>query len=187
MAESTNERESPSSTLSRGDLLRRGGAAAFAVSMFGGLSDRALGFYGPLKFAHKQLAGDLRIMTWAHFVPVVRPVARQHVRQAVGRGERRRGQGRPHQQRPALQHRGLGSRRSERSRPLLVHLPAIAFQKQAMPVTDLVQEVRRSSGRWHALPGRRPTTRRRSSSTASRRRTRPTRFSIGRASSKRPG
>ena len=37
--------------------------------MFGGLSDKALGFYGPLRFANKQLAGDPRIMTWAHFVP----------------------------------------------------------------------------------------------------------------------
>src|SRR4029453_16387903 len=69
VAERTDELDSRSSTLSRGDLLKRGGAAAFAVSMFGGLSDKALGFYGPLKFANKQLAGDLRIMTWAHFVP----------------------------------------------------------------------------------------------------------------------
>src|SRR6188472_3835978 len=67
VAEPTNGLES--STLTRGDLLKRGGAAAFTVTMFGALSDRALGFYGPLKFAHKQLAGDLRIMTWAHFVP----------------------------------------------------------------------------------------------------------------------
>jgi len=69
VAEVTDELESAGSKLSRGDLLKRGGAAAFAVSMFGGLSDKALGFYGPLKFANKQLAGDLRIMTWAHFVP----------------------------------------------------------------------------------------------------------------------
>ena len=58
MAEVSDQLDRPSSTLTRGDLLRRGGAAAFAVSMFGGLSDRALGFYGPLKFANKQLAGD---------------------------------------------------------------------------------------------------------------------------------
>jgi multiple sugar transport system substrate-binding protein len=58
-----------SSELTRGDLLKRGTAAAFSISMFGGLTDRALGFYGPLKYAHKQLAGELRIMQWAHFVP----------------------------------------------------------------------------------------------------------------------
>ena len=37
--------------------------------MFGGLADKAFGFYGPLKYAHKQLSGELRIMQWAHFVP----------------------------------------------------------------------------------------------------------------------
>ena len=55
--------------LTRGDLLKRGTAATFAIGMFGGLSDRALGAYGPLKYAHRQLSGELRIMTWAHFVP----------------------------------------------------------------------------------------------------------------------
>jgi len=69
VAESSDELERSGSKFSRGELLRRGGAAAFAVSMFGGMADKALGFYGPLKFANKQLAGDLRIMTWAHFVP----------------------------------------------------------------------------------------------------------------------
>ena len=57
--------------------------------------------------------------------PRLRPVARQHLRQALGRGERRRGQGRPHQQRPALQHRGIAGRGPERSRPVLVHLAAV--------------------------------------------------------------
>ena len=69
MAEVTDEPGSSGSTLTRSDLIRRGSAAAFAVSMFGGLADKALGFYGPLKYANKQLSGDLRIMTWAHFVP----------------------------------------------------------------------------------------------------------------------
>ena len=50
MAEVIDELEGPGSTLSRGDLIRRGGAAAFAVTMFGGLPDKALGFYGPLRF-----------------------------------------------------------------------------------------------------------------------------------------
>ena len=56
------------------------------------------------------------------FRPGLRHVARRDVRQAVGRGERRRGQGRPHQQRPAEQHGGVRGRRPERSRPVLVHL-----------------------------------------------------------------
>jgi multiple sugar transport system substrate-binding protein len=55
--------------LTRRDLVRRGAAGAFAVSMFGGLTDRAFGFYGPLRYKHKQLSGELKIMQWTHFVP----------------------------------------------------------------------------------------------------------------------
>ena len=69
MADSEDQLVRSSSGLTRGDLLKRGTAAAFSISMFGGLTDRAFGFYGPLKYAHKQLAGELRIMQWAHFVP----------------------------------------------------------------------------------------------------------------------
>ena len=69
MADVSDELEGGGSTLTRGDLLKRGGAAAFAVSMFGALPDRALGVYGPLKYANKQLSGDLRILQWVHFVP----------------------------------------------------------------------------------------------------------------------
>jgi len=69
VADVVDELVRPSSTLTRGDLLRRGAAGAFAVSMFGGLTDKALGFYGPLRFAKKQLAGELASMTWAHLVP----------------------------------------------------------------------------------------------------------------------
>ena len=65
--------------------------------------------------------------------PGLRHVARRDVRQAVGRGERRRGQGRPHQQRPALQHGGGGGRRPERSRPLLVHLAPVDVPEAGDP------------------------------------------------------
>src|SRR5438093_8784544 len=37
--------------------------------MFGSLPDKALGFYGPLRFQGKQLSGELKIMQWVHFVP----------------------------------------------------------------------------------------------------------------------
>ena len=69
MADAPDEPVSDRSQLTRADLLKRASAAAFAVSMFGGLPDKALGFYGPLRYQNKQLAGDLRIMQWAHFVP----------------------------------------------------------------------------------------------------------------------
>ena len=56
MADVADELAGTSPALTRGDLLKRGTAAAFAVGMFGGLTDRALGgVYGPLKYAHKQL------------------------------------------------------------------------------------------------------------------------------------
>jgi multiple sugar transport system substrate-binding protein len=69
VADTVDEHVAPDTSLTRGDLLRRGTAAAFALGMFGGLSDRALGFYGPLKFKDKQLSGELKILQWAHFVP----------------------------------------------------------------------------------------------------------------------
>jgi multiple sugar transport system substrate-binding protein len=55
--------------LTRSDLLRRGAAGAFAVSMFGGLAERSFGFAGPLKYKGRDLSGDLKILQWAHFVP----------------------------------------------------------------------------------------------------------------------
>jgi multiple sugar transport system substrate-binding protein len=69
MAEANDELEPQSSGLTRRDLVRRGAAGAFAVSMFGGLADRAGAFPGVLKFKDKHLKGDLKIMQWAHFVP----------------------------------------------------------------------------------------------------------------------
>jgi hypothetical protein len=53
VADVADELAGASSALTRGDLLRRGTAAAFAVGMFGGLTDTALGVYGPLKYANK--------------------------------------------------------------------------------------------------------------------------------------
>ena len=47
MADVADELDRSSSALTREALLKRGAAAAFAVGMFGGLSDKALGFYGP--------------------------------------------------------------------------------------------------------------------------------------------
>ena len=73
MTGTADEVERDNSTLTRGDLIRRGTAAAFAVSMFGGLSDKAFGFHGPLKFANRQLAGELKILQWLHFIPPYDP------------------------------------------------------------------------------------------------------------------
>ena len=97
MADVADELVRSSSQLTRGDLLKRGTAAAFTIGMFGGLTDRALGFYGPLKYPHKQLAGELRIMQWAHFVPAYDTWLDNTYVKRWGEAERHRGQGRPHQ------------------------------------------------------------------------------------------
>jgi multiple sugar transport system substrate-binding protein len=69
MAEDDQLRAESSKVLTREELVRRGAAATFAVSMFGGLADRALAYGGPPRYAHRQLKGDLKIMQWSHFVP----------------------------------------------------------------------------------------------------------------------
>ena len=62
MADAADEVARAGSALTRSDLLRKGTAAAFAVSMFGGLTDRALSVYGPVnignsgEFSIKELA-----------------------------------------------------------------------------------------------------------------------------------
>src|SRR5262245_22836208 len=69
MPEASDELERSSSPLTRRELVRRGAAGAFAVSMFGGLTERAHAVAGPLKYANRHLSGDLKILQWAHFVP----------------------------------------------------------------------------------------------------------------------
>ena len=146
MAETTDELDRPSSTLTRGDLLRRGSAAAFAVGMFGGLSDKALGFYGPLRFAHKQLAGDLRIMTWAHFVPSYDQwLDNTYVKQW---GEANDVEVKvDHINNALLYSTGAAEVAAQSGHDLFWFIsPPSSFQKQAIPVTDLVQEVSKKLG-----------------------------------------
>ena len=172
--------------LTRGDLLRRGTAATFAIGMFGGLADKALGFYGPLEFAKKQLAGELRIMTWAHFVP-------DYDKWLDGTYVKQWGEDNDvevkvdHINNALLNSTGASEVAAQSGHDLFWFIsPPAAFQKQAIPVTDLVQEVSKRSGRWPGLRGKPRTTRRRSSSTASRTTTHPIRSSIGAATCRRP-
>ena len=135
-----------SSELTRGDLLKRGTAAAFSISMFGGLTDRALGFYGPLKYAHKQLSGELRIMQWAHFVPaydqwldntyVKRWGEANDVEVKVD-----------HINNALLYSTGASQVAAQSGHDLFWFIsPPSTFQKQVVPVTDIVQEVSRKLG-----------------------------------------
>ena len=146
MADSEDQLVRSSSELTRGDLLKRGTAAAFSISMFGGLTDRALGFYGPLKYAHKQLAGELRIMQWAHFVPaydqwldntyVKRWGEANDVEVKVD-----------HINNALLYSTGASQVAAQSGHDLFWFIsPPSTFQKQVVPVTDIVQEVSRKLG-----------------------------------------
>jgi multiple sugar transport system substrate-binding protein len=53
--------------LTRRDLLRRAGAGA-VVLVYGGMGAKTA-VAGAPKYAHKQLAGTLKILQWSHFVP----------------------------------------------------------------------------------------------------------------------
>jgi multiple sugar transport system substrate-binding protein len=140
------ELQAQSSELTRGDLLKRAGAAAFAVSMFGALPDKALGFYGPLRFAHKQLSGDLRIMTWAHFVPA-------YDTWLDGTYAKQWGEANDvevkfdHINNALLVANGSSEIAAQSGHDLHWFIsPPSAFQKQVVPVNDLVQEVTKKFG-----------------------------------------
>ena len=146
MADAVDERVRSSSALTRSDLLRRGTAAAFTIGMFGGLSDRALGFYGPLKYAHKQQAGELRIMTWLHFVPaydqwldntyVKRWGEANDVEVKVN-----------HINNALLYGNGASEIAGQSGHDLHWFIsPPSSYQKQTVPVNDVVQEVTRRLG-----------------------------------------
>ena len=146
MADSEDQLVRSRSELTRGDLLKRGTAAAFAISMFGGLTDRAFGFYGPLKYAGRQLAGELRIMQWAHFVPaydqwldntyVKRWGEANDVEVKVD-----------HINNALLYSTGASQVAAQSGHDLFWFIsPPSTFQKQVVPVTDIVQEVSRKLG-----------------------------------------
>jgi len=135
-----------SSELTREDLLKRGAAAAFAVGMFGALPDKALGFYGPLKYKHKQLSGELRIMTWAHFVPSYDQwLDSTYVKQW---GEANDVEVKvDHINNALLFGTGSSEVAAQSGHDLFWFIsPPSSFQKQTVPVNDLVQEVTKKFG-----------------------------------------
>ena len=114
--------------------------------MFGGLADKALGFYGPLEFAKKQLAGELRIMTWAHFVP-------DYDKWLDGTYVKQWGEDNDvevkvdHINNALLYSTGASEVAAQSGHDLFWFIsPPSSFQKQAIPVTDLVQEVSKKVG-----------------------------------------
>ena len=146
MADVADDLASARPALTRGDLLKRGTAAAFSVGMFGGLTDRALGVYGPLKFAGRQLSGELRIMTWAHFVP-------DYDRWLDGTYVKQWGEANDvevkvdHINNALLYSTGAAEVAAQSGHDLFWFIsPPSTFQRQAIPVTDLVQEVSKKVG-----------------------------------------
>ncbi|HEU4972327.1 MAG TPA: hypothetical protein VFT35_10450, partial [Gaiellaceae bacterium] len=147
MAEVLDELAGAGSTLSRGDLLRRGAAATFAVGMFGGLSDKALGVYGPLRYANRQLSGELRIMQWSHFVPAYDTwLDNTYVKQW---GEANDVEVKvDHINNALLYSNGSAEVAAQSGHDLHWFIsPPSTFQKQVIPVTDIVQEVSRKLGK----------------------------------------
>jgi multiple sugar transport system substrate-binding protein len=142
-----HELEGAGSTLSRRDLLRRAGAAAFAVSMFGALPEKALGVYGPLRFKNKQLAGELKILQWQHFIPPYDPwLDNTYVKQW---GEKNDVEVKIDHINNALLYATASSEVAGQSGHDLYQFlnPPSSFQKQVIPVNDLVQEVTKKLGR----------------------------------------
>jgi multiple sugar transport system substrate-binding protein len=134
------------SALTRSDLLRRGAAATFAVGMFGGMSEKALAFYGPLRFADKQLSGELRIMQWAHFVPAYDQwLDNTYVKQW---GEANDVEVKvDHINNALLYSTGASEVAAQSGHDLFWFIsPPATFQKQVVPVDDIVQEVTKKLG-----------------------------------------
>jgi multiple sugar transport system substrate-binding protein len=152
VADVAEEVASASSALTRGDLLKRGSAAAFAVSMFGGLAEKAFAApYGPLQFAHRQLSGELKIMTWAHFVP-------DYDKWLDGTYAKQWGEANDvevkidHINNALLYSTGAAEVAAQSGHDLFWFIsPPSTFQKQAIPVTDLVQEVSKKVGRMTSV------------------------------------
>jgi multiple sugar transport system substrate-binding protein len=146
VSEEGHELDGRSSALTRSDLLRRAGAAAFAVSMFGGLPDKALGVYGPLRFKNRQLAGELKILQWQHFIPPYDPwLDNTYVKQW---GEKNDVEVKIDHINNALLYATATSEVAAQSGHDLFQFlnPPSSFQKQVVPMNDIVQQVTKKLG-----------------------------------------
>jgi multiple sugar transport system substrate-binding protein len=133
--------------LTRRDVVRRGAAGAFAVSMFGGLADRAFPFYGPLRYQHKQLSGELKIMQWSHFVPDYdKWLDGTYVKQW---GEKNDVEVKvDHIVLAQLPSAAASEVASQSGHDLFQFLfPPAALEKQVIPLNDIVQEVTKKLGK----------------------------------------
>jgi multiple sugar transport system substrate-binding protein len=130
--------------MTRRDLLRKGTAGAAALGVLG---SAPYAFAGPMKYKHKQLKGDLKILQWQHFITAYDPwfdntwtkqwgekndvqVHVDHINNAL------------------LYTTGTAEVAAQSGHDLFQFLsPPSSFQKQVVPVNDLVQEVTRKLGK----------------------------------------
>jgi multiple sugar transport system substrate-binding protein len=133
--------------LTRRDLVKRGAAGAFAVSMFGGIADRASSFPGVLKHRHRQLKGNLSIMQWAHFVPAYDQwLDNTYVKQW---GERNDVEVKiDHINNALLPATAAAEVAAQKGHDLFQFLfPPAALEKQTIPLNDVVQEITKRLGK----------------------------------------
>jgi multiple sugar transport system substrate-binding protein len=133
--------------LTRADLVKRGAAGAFAVSMFGGIAERASSFPGVLKHRHKQLKGNLSIMQWAHFVPAYDQwLDNTYVKQW---GEKNDVEVKiDHINNALLPATAASEIAAQKGHDLFQFLfPPSALEKQTIPMNDVVQEITRRLGK----------------------------------------
>ncbi|MER3409478.1 MAG: sugar ABC transporter substrate-binding protein [Thermoleophilia bacterium] len=133
--------------LTRRDLVRKAGVGAFALTMFGGLADKAFPFYGPLRYKHKQLSGELKILQWAHFVPDYdKWLDNTYIKQW---GEKNDVEVKIDHINNALLFSTASSQVAAQSGHDLFQFlsPPSSFQKQVIPVDDIIQEVTRKLGK----------------------------------------
>jgi multiple sugar transport system substrate-binding protein len=147
MAEAKDDALEGRDGLTRRDVIKKAGLGAFTVTMFGGLAEKAFPFYGPLKYPHKQLAGNLRILQWIHFVPgydqwfdntwIKQWGEKNDVQVSVD-----------HINNAELFARGSAEVAAQSGHDLFQFLsPPSSFQKQVIPLTDIVQEVTKKLGK----------------------------------------
>jgi multiple sugar transport system substrate-binding protein len=133
--------------LTRRDLVRRGAAGAFAVTMFGGIAERASSFPGVLKHRHRQLKGSLSIMQWAHFVPAYDQwLDNTYVKQW---GEKNDIEVKiDHINNALLPATAASEVAAQKGHDLFQFLfPPAALEKQTIPLNDVVQEITKKLGK----------------------------------------
>ena len=133
--------------LTRRDLVKRGTAGAFAVTMFGGIAERASSFPGVLKHRHKQLKGNLSIMQWAHFVPAYDQwLDNTYVKQW---GEKNDIEVKiDHINNALLPATAASEVAAQKGHDLFQFLfPPSSLEKQTLPLNDVVQEITKKLGK----------------------------------------